>query len=183
MLRYAAIIIVALALLGLVVLTRVLMRHHAPRPRPRRCAPVAEPSGSAQSSDNGQPARAAFLKHFALFAPIIGQVAARRMSRRDWTAAVEATGNAELRGYLRRYGTDTRLWARLLRMWGIEPESSAAIWGRDPQGAMYVDRHGKPLAADRRYRIASPAWTLTAHPGPEAVVTILCRGRAAEIGS
>lgn len=179
MLHYAAIIIAAAALLGLVGLTRLLMRRHPPRQRPLAC--VSPPPAAAPDRDP-EPARAALLKHFSLFAPIIGQIARRRMSRCDWAAAIASTGNEELASYLRRYGTDTRPWMRLLRMWGIQPEDSAALWGRDERAALYADRRGNPLHPEKRYRVLSPAWTLTCRPGAHTSVTLLCPGTAAEIG-
>ncbi len=177
MLRTVAIIIAALAVLGLVALARFMMRHHAPRPRRRR-----QPSATAPApKPDAVPARGEFLKRFDLFAPIIGQVWARRMNRRLWEAAVAATGNAELLQYLRRFGVDSRPWARLLRMWGIEPTDHAAVSGEAEEAEAYVLPDGSALLPGRRYRVLYPAWTLTKRTGQTTEVQLLLRGQAVEI--
>lgn len=152
------IIIIAVALTALALLLFLLRNIH------RRWRP-AQPPPSASSPETRISARRAVLENISLFAPLLPQLLTDKLNNSAWRHAVATIDNPELSAYFKKAKGRTKIWMKIMKMWGISPDSRSVFTAMQAESESYHTPAGEPLTIGKRYVTKDPCWLLTDSSG------------------
>lgn len=148
-LDHYSIFLAVVAVVCVVLLVRTLRRRWQPKA-----------SASPRARTRHEPARKAVVDNIAKISPLLPQLLTEKINGRQWHDTVTAIGNDELSAYAKRAKSNSRMWLRIMQMWGIEPDRRSVFTATDEHTLMYRTTDGRLVEIGCRYIVKDPAWVL-----------------------